>query len=369
MYFFDRFVPYECPNHPLDLNNLFLLFNKKYQYASRGRHSIYHILKSLKINGTVVVPLYSCPTIRVAVENAGCKCVFCDIDIEDLNISFDSFKKISANMKIDCVIVPSLYGNPANLARFEEYCREQSIYMIDDGAQSFGSFLDNRVISSFGDGGLIAFSPGKSTPWAMGSLFWTKNEEYSYKKEKHPIIHNIIKMNFEINRKNVYKKRNKIIKPLFGWFFNYLSIFLESKVDLKNDRMERFEEKKIGGVLFSLLDGAFSFRKKYFSDFKNLFFGNFLFRIVEPIRGNSEPCKIVLVFYNKHVCSEFGEYLEKKKIKTYNGYEMINDDNCPNCRLVKGKIVELPIENNEEKMLKLFEIIRDFIKKKEEEIW
>lgn len=65
--------------------------------------------------------------------------MYCDIDIEDLNISYESLIEKYNYSKASCVIVPSLYGNPANLSKIEKFCNEHNIYMIDYSAQSFGA--------------------------------------------------------------------------------------------------------------------------------------------------------------------------------------------------------------------------------------
>ena len=151
-------------------------FLKKYNfiYSSAGRYSLYHILKSLKIKGKILIPAYICSSVLVPIKLLGLTPIFCDMDIEDLNPSITSMKYMVEKYSPSAVLIASMYGNPANLTEAELFLKEKNIPLIDDGAQSFGAKLDNRYISTFGDGGFFSFSPGKTTAGHLGSFFRTK---------------------------------------------------------------------------------------------------------------------------------------------------------------------------------------------------
>ena len=70
------------------------LFGHRMNYAAKGRHSIYHILKSSDRRGKVAMPVYACSSIVDAVKKSGREIVFCDIDESDLNISVESLESI-----------------------------------------------------------------------------------------------------------------------------------------------------------------------------------------------------------------------------------------------------------------------------------
>jgi hypothetical protein len=55
--------------------------------------------------------------------------------------------------------------------------------------------------------------------------------------------------------------------------------------------------------------------------------------------------------------------MNKNKIKVLNGYELLTNDlnDLPNAKKIDKKVVELPIENNEERMEYLFYKIKEFI--------
>lgn len=288
--------------------------------------------------------------------------MYCDIDIEDLNISYESLVEKYNYSKASCVIVPSLYGNPANLSKIEKFCREHNIYMIDDSAQSFGAKLDNRMLSSFGDAGLFAFSPGKSTPAPMGALYWCNSFKETKKYTRHRFIHKIIYKNFYENRMNIYiSKLPAIIKKLI----NFSALFLEKYVDITFDCMEDFENLCLGGVIESCLSGKFDYRNYFFNQFIEKFNDTDNFKIIRNIRGKATPHKIVILMRNIIEAKDFSTYLLEHGIYTYDGYKpKIDLSSCPITKAVIGRIIEIPIENDSKKMEYLFNTIQNYLLKR-----
>ena len=142
----------------------------EYFFTSSGRASIYHILKENKLSNSLIgLPVYACGTIKEAIIKSGNIPCYIDFDPIDLNISFDSFKEAVLCYDIKAVIVPSLYGNPAQLDLFEDFCFQNNILMIDDSAQSFGAKLNGKMIGTYGHAGLFSASVGKSLAGFMGA--------------------------------------------------------------------------------------------------------------------------------------------------------------------------------------------------------
>lgn len=357
------FVPAKYPDHPLNLHELEVITEKQYRYCSRGRHALYHALKSLGISGNVAMPCYACPTIRDAIIAAGAKPVFCDIDSDDLNMSFDSFVQFCSQIEISCVIIPSLYGNPADLLRFEAYCSEKGIYIIDDAAQSFGAKLDNKYLSSYGNAGVIAFSPGKATPAPMGALLWTE-KEYSWRRTNHAIVHRLIYKNYEINREGAYLS----IPLIFRKLLSEIAIRVEQVISIRNDNPAKWELDKIGGAIKAALHGGFDFREKYYRAFMNEFGENKFFRVLKSQRGEPVYPKIVIIFDNEVIKKRFADGLRERRIATFGGYKLLGEGNrIPNAIRIASGVLELPIENDEKKMRYLFSCVRDMIAELEEE--
>jgi len=343
------FTPPKFTRQQLDINYLHNLTNKTWHYSVNGRASIYHILKDLKVN-KVLIPVYICSTVLEPLKKLNIKPIFYDLDVEDLNPSLESIKALSQKYNIKVVLVASMYGNPANLVEIEKYCKENNIFLIDDAAQSFGAKLDDRLVGTFGDAGFFSFSPGKPTAGHMGSFFWSKYK-IRIKRTKHCFIHYIKWLNFDINRYNIYtKKQNK--------FLYYVIILIDKVFNIYNDNICEFEKPILGGILKE----NFSFRRKYHNNFVEKFDNNLYFRVVKNMRGISNNHKFVILFQNNLIALKFINHMKINKIYASNGYKLLSDDlkELPNANKINKCVVELPIEDDKEKMKYLFKKVEEF---------
>jgi dTDP-4-amino-4,6-dideoxygalactose transaminase len=85
--------------------------------------------------------------------------VFADIG-EDLNITAETVEAaLTKNTK--AVIVPHLFGNPADIEPIVELARRKNVRVIDDAAQALGATIDGRPAGSFGDAGILSFGSEK----------------------------------------------------------------------------------------------------------------------------------------------------------------------------------------------------------------
>jgi len=346
------FIPPQFTKEPLDIKYLNNITNKQWQYASNGRASIYQILKPLNIT-KILVPIYICETILVPLKKLNIKPIFYDIEQEDLNPSLESIKKLSKKYEVKTILVASMYGNPANLLEIEKYCSENDIFLIDDAAQSFKAKLNNRFIGTFGDAGFFSFSPGKPTSGHMGSFFWSR-EKVSIKRTSHCLVHYFRWLDFYHNRYNVYENKNKLYKKTV----NLISRVLLKFVDIDNDNICNFEENILGGIL----NETFSFRNKYQNEFVKLFENSENFKVVKSIRGEANNHKFVIIFTDIPVAQEFIKFMQINEIFILNGYTLLTDDlkDLPNAKSINKKVIELPIEDDSEKMRYLFEKVKEF---------
>ena len=352
----DIFTPPKFTKKPLDVNSLNNLTNKNWQYSANGRASIYHILKSINTD-KILIPIYICETVLIPLKKLNITPIFYDVELEDLNASLDSIKSLSKNNNVKAVLVASMYGNPANLVEIEKYCKDHNIYMIDDAAQSFGSKLDNRYIGTFGNAGFFSFSPGKPTAGHMGSFFWSESL-IDIKRTNHFLTHYIRWLDFYVNRYKTYNSYNKILKKII----NITSRILLKYMNIYNDNICKFEEEIVGGILSDNFNGKFGFREKYQEYFFNEFNSSQSFRILKSIRGTANNHKLVVLFYEDGIAQKFLKYMFENSIYALNGYRLLfsNVENFPHAKSIEGKVVELPIEDDEEKMNYLFQKVREF---------
>lgn len=347
---------------PLDYEYIKKKTGKEFRYASKGRYSIYHILVSLKIERGLLLPAYFCETILDVLNMLNIPYQFYDLNLIDLNPDVLSVENKIQMTNYDCVLVPSFYGNSADLSELESVCKKHGAKMIDDAAQSFGAVSANgKLVGTYGDGGLLAFSPGKSTMAHMGSLYWTSNEMYKYHFTRHNFYHFCCYMNFLFNRQFIYKSR---YIPLFLPLGFYHKLLKDRT--LVNDTMARFENEILGGCLQALFDEKFQFYNNYYNYFSDNLKNNKYFSIVKNVYGQvSVPRKIVLLFTDEKKCNHMKEYLYKKKIAFFSGYNLLPGDytDIPNTLKIVNHVIELPIEDNAKRMDYVLGIINQGISK------
>ncbi len=342
----------------LNIHNVECLIGKKLHYASRGRHALFHILSSLKITGPLLLPAFICDSIMLPIKKMHIDIIYYDIDLTDLNASIESIIYLAEKYACQAVLVSSMYGNPANLVEIESYCKNKKILLIDDAAQSFGSKLEHRYVGTFGNAGFFSFSPGKPTAGHMGAFFWTE-KNFEIERKKNYIFHYLAYLDYYFNR----LKLKKYGKFKIFIILNYFRRVLERFIDISNDEISSFERKILGGILNFTLFEKFHFRKKYYAEFLVKFDGNSCFRVLQASRGHPQPHKIVLICKTSNVTNLLLKYLQLNLIYACKGYLPLTSrfDNLPNLLSLKDRIVEIPIEDDEQSMIYLLRVIESFL--------
>ena len=359
-YTVDIFTPPTFTRSPIDIAALKTITGKDFIYASKGRYALFHLLKSLNIRGPLLLPAYLCESVLEPAGRLGIEVVYYDLDLVDLNANLNSIDFLAKKFNCDAVLVASMYGNPANLMGIEHYCADAGLILIDDAAQSFGSAIDGRPVGTFGNGGFFSFSPGKPTAGHMGAFMWSENE-ISIKRKRHYFYHSLVYLDFYFNR--LYRYR--FIQYKFGRVLSIMRRVLGGVLDITDDDISGFEIEILGGILKTVLSGGFSFRKKWATDFISKFSVNNYFRVIHSVRGDAYPHKLVALCKDASTAKAMIIFLGEHGIFALNGYEPLTMDYkyLPNLKKIKGRVVEIPIEDNEEKMNYLFKTLTEFIEK------
>lgn len=117
----------------------------------------------------VIVPSYVCRSVLNAVLYSGARPVICDVNVEDYNISLgETLRKISRKTRV--VIVPHMYGCPAEIGAFVRHFKDSGIYIIEDCAHSIGAEYRGRKVGSFGDLSVFSFEGTKYITTGEGGI-------------------------------------------------------------------------------------------------------------------------------------------------------------------------------------------------------
>ena len=135
--------------------------------------------------------------------------------------------------------------------------------------------------------------------------------------------------------------------------------------DLSNDNIADFELEVLGGIIDGIKNRSFDFRNEYYREFSNRFCENKLFKILKTKQGQPKNHKIVIRCNDKKIAKELLVFCSKYNIYVNNGYKLLTDklDNLPITKAIDGCIVEMPIEDNYDKMKYLFDVIDCYIQK------
>ena len=75
-------------------------------------------------------------------------------------------------------------GFPAELKKIRAMCDEYKVSLIEDAAESLGSYYDNSHTGSYGKIAILSFNGNKVITTGGGGMILT-NDEVIYKKAKH----------------------------------------------------------------------------------------------------------------------------------------------------------------------------------------
>ena len=167
-------------NHPA-LSPLFFLKRKKntdfdfkraefYPYARNVLYTAFRLM-NLSKKDNILFPSFIC---RTAVNPFKANIKFYNItkelktDIEDLK------KKIDRNTK--AVLINHYFGFGRDIEKIRRICKNNSLYLIEDCAQSLFSRYKGKLLGSFGD--FAAFSLRKSLPISEGAALIINNKDF-----------------------------------------------------------------------------------------------------------------------------------------------------------------------------------------------
>lgn len=152
--------------------------------VSNGTVSLFLALKALgiKAGDEVIVPDYTMIATPNAVVMAGAKPVFVDVD-DSLCLNTELVKK-ATNARTKAVMHVSINGRAGDLNNLKKLCKEKNIYLIEDAAQSLGSFYGGKHLGRHGIIGSFSFSVPKIITTGQGGALITDNRAVYEKIEK-----------------------------------------------------------------------------------------------------------------------------------------------------------------------------------------
>lgn len=153
--------------------------------CANGTDAIFIVLKALDIglDDEVITVSHTWISTSETIAMTGAKPVFVDISEDDFNIDINKIEeKITSKTK--AILFVSLYGLMPDIKKIQEIGKKHNIYVIEDGAQSFGAEYSNIKSCSciYTDIATTSFFPSKPLGcWGDGGAMFTSNDEIAKK--------------------------------------------------------------------------------------------------------------------------------------------------------------------------------------------
>ncbi len=164
-----------------------------------------------------------------AVSHCGAKPIFIDVDMDTMGMSPDKLNEwLVKNVEIDkstnkpinrltrrkiSAIVPMhTFGHPCKIDEILVAANGYNIPVIEDAAESLGSFYKKKHTGTFGLAGILSYNGNKTVTTGGGGMIITDNEELA-KKAKHltttgkiphqwEYVHDTVAYNFRLTNVN-----------------------------------------------------------------------------------------------------------------------------------------------------------------------
>jgi len=179
-------------------------------------------------NEVITQPLTFVATAN-AIKHVGAQPVFVDVDKDTMGLSSEKLIDwLKSNVKIDlktnkpinkktkkhisaCVPMHT-FGHPCKIDKIVEICLQYYIPVVEDSAESLGSFYKEKHTGTYGLLGIFSFNGNKTITTGGGGMIITDNEKLA-KKAKHittigkvphkwEYIHDIIAFNYRLANLN-----------------------------------------------------------------------------------------------------------------------------------------------------------------------
>ena len=175
----------------------------KYAIATVNGTSALHI--ALKLSGVeqgneVITQSLTFVATCNAIRYCGAKPLFVDVDRINLGLSAERLECFlqqntelrddgvcwnkETNRKISACLPVHTFGFPAELKKLNIICDKYGIPLIEDGAESLGSFYQNRHTGTIGKLSILSFNGNKIITAGGGGMILTNNEKLA-KMAKH----------------------------------------------------------------------------------------------------------------------------------------------------------------------------------------
>ena len=310
-----------------------------YAVATTNGTSALHIsllLSDVSLGDEVITqPLTFIATCN-AISYCGANPIFIDVDKETMGLSPDSlnyflsenaviknnqcFNKTTGKIIKACVPMHT-FGNSCRVSEIKEICDKYKIILIEDAAESLGSFYNGKHTGTFGSLGVLSFNGNKIITGGGGGCIITDDEALA-KKAKH---------------------LTTTAKVPHKWEYTHDMIGYNYRMPNLNAALLTSQLENLKSFLSSKRSIAMAY-KEFFKDKPYEF-------VEEPVNSQSNYWLNAIIFKDKEEGDSFLHETNSKGVMTRPMWTLINKlsmfkdiqcDNLDNARWFADRVVNLP---------------------------
>ena len=155
------------------------------------------ILAGVKRDDEVITQAVTFIATANAISYCGANPIFLDSDRETLGLSPEALEQFlnedciikddgftynkSNNNKISACVPMHVFGHPVKIDEICDLCKKFNITVIEDAAESVGSFYKERHTGTFGCMGILSFNGNKTITTGGGGMIIANNKELAIK--------------------------------------------------------------------------------------------------------------------------------------------------------------------------------------------
>lgn len=219
------------------------------------------LLAGVKRNDEVITQPLTFIATANAISYCGANPVFVDVDKNTLGLSPTALKdfldengsvenngcynKITRN-KIAAVVPMHTFGHPCRIDEIAEICNKYNIQLVEDAAESLGSFYKGKHTGTFGNIGVLSFNGNKIITTGGGGMLLFNDEKLA-QKAKHLTTQAKVPHQWEFIHDDIgYNYRMPNINAALGVAqLEQIDKFLNAKYNLANQYKTFFNVTEI----------------------------------------------------------------------------------------------------------------------------
>jgi len=275
---------------------------KDFILLDSGSNSLYMAIKLLNLpeGSEVILPALTWISCATAIVLCGCKPVFCDVDIETQNVTYETIEPmITKNTK--AIMVVHYAGKPVNI----EHIKAFKLPIIEDAAHAVDSKIMDKYCGSFGEVGAYSFDGVKNLAIGEAGGITSNNEELLQMGRKLRYC-GIEKSGFEAS---ISKNR--------WWEYNVVDFFVKMIPDDIS--------ASIGLAQLKKLDKLQEYRKRIWNIYQEEFSRLSWFEIPKDAEDNEQHSYFTyFIRLNNDKRDELAKYLYDKGIYTTLRYQPLH---------------------------------------------